>query len=60
MFEPPVERIVVIPVPFGSNARSTLVSPDAPIIGAVDVAATAEPPVAAFVISISFTALAVV
>ena len=31
-----------------------MVSPDAPIIGAVDVDATAEPPVAAFVISISF------
>ena len=45
MFVPPVERIVVIPVPFGSNARSTLVSPDAPIIGAVDVDTTAEPPV---------------
>ena len=37
-----------------------MVSPDAPIIGAVDVDTTAEPPVAALVISISFTALAVV
>ena len=37
-----------------------MVSPDAPIIGAVDVPAEAAPPVAAFVISISFTALAVV
>ena len=37
-----------------------MVSPDAPMIGAVDVDATAEPQVAALVISISFTALAVV
>ena len=37
-----------------------MVSPDAPIIGAVDVPEEAAPPVAAFVISISFTALAVV
>ena len=37
-----------------------MVSPDAPMIGAVDVDATALPPVAEFVTSISLTALAVV
>ena len=61
IFQETASAVNEIEITNAATGGSAIVSTStAPIIGAVDVPAEAAPPVAAFVISISFTALAVV